>query len=85
MSSSKHKERFADVDRIAIYKKLVSIKPFFEDVEKIKRRKAAAKEAYPTERQVTLVQGAGGTWFERQNGHSATGGAAPRDPRFLLY
>ena len=69
----------ANIDRIAIYNKLVSIKPFFEDVEKIKRRKAAAKEVYPTERAVTLVQ-AGGVWFEH-----VQGGGAPRDPRFLLY
>jgi hypothetical protein len=76
-------ERSTDaIDRIAIYQKLVAIKPFFEDVEKIKERKARAKEAYPTERKATLVEGAGGVWFES----STTGGArAPRAPRFLLY
>jgi hypothetical protein len=73
-----------DVDRVAIYKKLVSIKPFFEDVEKIKRRKAAAKDAYPTERKATLVQGAGGAWFEQVDGVEG-GGTKPRGPRFLLY
>lgn len=67
------------IDRIAIYQRLVAIKPFFEDVEKIKERKSRAKEAYVTERKATLVQ-SGGVWHEH-----ITGGSTIRAPRFLLY
>lgn len=67
-----------EIDRIEIYKKLVSIKPFFEDVEKIKRRKAANKDAFETGRSATLVRGAGGVYFE----HAVAGAPAPK---FLLY
>lgn len=71
-----------DIDRIAIYQKLVAIKPFFQDVEKIKKRKADAKTAFETGRTATLVA-TGGTWVEVEAGTVMGGG--PRRPRVILY
>lgn len=66
------------MDRIGIYRKLVMIKPFFEDV-----KKKAAPEITQTQREVTLVKGAGGVYFES----TVEGGGQHTEsrPLFLLY
>lgn len=69
------------IDRIAIYQKLISIKPFFEDVEKIKQRKKQSKEAFETSKEVTLVS-SGGIWIDRIRGGS---NQTPYRPIFFLY
>lgn len=68
------------MDRIDIYRKLVQIKPFFEDIKEIKKRESQIVE---TNREVTLVKGAGGVYFES----TVTGGGTHiiRRPKFLLY
>lgn len=65
------------VDRIAIYQKLVAIKPFFEDVEKIKKRKINAKNAYQTAHEKILVEKIGGVFVEQS--------PVVNRPMFLLY
>lgn len=67
------------MDRIEIYKKLTSVKPFFQDV-----KRHITKKITHTERQTTLVKGAGGVWFEQTvEGGSVISG--DKRPMFIAY
>jgi hypothetical protein len=53
------------MDRIEIYQKLISIKPFFEQVQK-------KKKIIKTKREATLTRGAGNVFFETGTSGGAT-------------